>query len=324
MCGGPLPKVKTLFVWDFDWTITNCNSDEYIPAQFLGDDKTNERFRELLKKWGPGRWHECVAAQIDAAMTEHGASKDDLVEAASSMPCLVDVRGSLGDVADARMPRCGQAIISDGNDWFIGAFLGRNVMEDYFTHGIETNRVVWENKNTNSDGSACFKSGVGSDSDKFRVIYQSEKHGGHTCERCPPNLCKTQVLRQILERIRMSDDNNTGRNDSEVPDRPRVVYVGDGSNDACPALHVLAKGDVLLARGGQKRRDANSKRGVEHDEDSMEGTNKLEAQKVSTFPILSTLQKAEKNENLVPKCRVNVWKSGKELRSLIGDILSET
>jgi hypothetical protein len=23
-----LPAVKTLFAWDFDWTIVNCNSDE--------------------------------------------------------------------------------------------------------------------------------------------------------------------------------------------------------------------------------------------------------------------------------------------------------
>lgn len=25
-----LPAAQTLFVWDFDWTIVNCNSDEYV------------------------------------------------------------------------------------------------------------------------------------------------------------------------------------------------------------------------------------------------------------------------------------------------------
>ncbi len=48
----------------------------------------------------------------------------------SETPYLVDVRGSLADVN--KVSACGHAIISDGNDSFIGAFLKENDMEQSF------------------------------------------------------------------------------------------------------------------------------------------------------------------------------------------------
>ena len=68
--------------------------------------------------------------------------------------------------------------------------------------------------------------------DIFSVVHQSTKYGGHSCVKFPPNLCKTQVLLDIL---------------SKETQRPRVVYIGDGSNDVCPAINALEEGDVLLA-----------------------------------------------------------------------------
>ena len=44
--------MKILFVWDFDWTIINCNSDEYVPALFLGHDATSIGFRDFnMSAW---------------------------------------------------------------------------------------------------------------------------------------------------------------------------------------------------------------------------------------------------------------------------------
>ena len=116
--------------------------------------------------------------------------------------------------------------------------------------------------------------------------------------------------------------------------RPRIIYIGDGSNDACPALNVLNKTDVLLARVGRKPRDSNSISGPESDGDAIEGhgqhdfhpemhSRELEVHTTLAFPILSTLRRAEVKEGLVPKCRVHVWRSGRELRSLINGILEE-
>lgn len=280
----PLPE--TIFVWDFDWTIINSNSDEYVPAGFLGDEEVAKRITAEMEEHGPTKWHECVANLINACMIEKGCSKNDILDKAAQMPFLVDVKQALTDVANNK--QCRQAIISDGNDKFIEAFLRRNEMIDFFS-SIETNVGSWE---TNDAGTS------------FKIQYQSSKFGGHECKlRCPPNLCKTQVLEYILNRM-----------SSKGTKRPRIVYVGDGHNDACPALQVLNENDVLLARGGKRCPDPNSFSGPQPDKhhDNAES---------GTFAILSTLEKAKRRKGLVPKCRVCAWNTGKELRSFVLDIL---
>ncbi|KAL7535469.1 hypothetical protein ACHAXR_006516 [Thalassiosira sp. AJA248-18] len=287
-----LPAVDTLFVWDFDWTIVNCNSDEYVPSKFLGDAATSRRLSQLVHTLGSNKWHECVSSLINSCITESGCSKQDICEAAASMPYLVDVKGSLEDVANDT--RCGQMIISDGNDEFIHAYLKKNGIEPCFSH-VETNFAKWYNEK------------------EFNVVYQSSKYGGHTCGTCPPNLCKSQVLLDLLSRVDYYFPNG---NTESAKKRPRIVYIGDGSNDACPALHVLEEGDVLLAREGRKISNPNSKTGPQSDEEIADDTM------TGSFPILSTLKKAE-DRGLVPKCLVSSWSSGKELRSLIRNALDE-
>ena len=58
----------------------------------------------------------------------------------------------------------------------------------------------------------------------------------HNCPNCPPNLCKGAVLEGWL-----SDVNPA-----------RVVYIGDGGGDFCPATR-LREGDYLLARKPPRR-----------------------------------------------------------------------
>jgi pyridoxal phosphate phosphatase PHOSPHO2 len=279
--------IETIFIWDFDWTIINCNSDEYVPAGFLGGEDVAKRISAEMKAHGPTKWHECVANLINACMLEKACSKDDILEKAAQMPFLIDVKQALTDVANNK--QFGQAIISDGNDKFIEAYLRKNEMIHFFTHGIETNVGTWER----NDSSETL----------FKITYQSVKYGGHECNNCPPNLCKTKVLKDILK--------------SNGEDRPRIVYVGDGHNDACPALHVLNGNDILLARNGKRCPNPNSFSGPHADK------NHEAASESGTFAILATLEKAEKREGLVPKCRVCPWNTGKELLSLVHGILNE-
>ncbi len=328
----------------------------------IGDEVILHKFREGLAKHGPTKWHEIVASLINECIDEGKCTREDVLDAAKYMPFLIDVRGALGDIdstnngdrgdcskgddLDSRKKLLvGQAIVSDGNDSFIGEYLKRNGMDEYFSHGIESNSAIWESQsgdhNENDSGGSedkivntFLENGSISTKckERLRIQYQSTKYGGHSCNRCPPNLCKSQVVNDILTRIAQSSPSS----DSIMQQhRPRVVYVGDGSNDACPALHVLNENDVLLARVGRKRRDPNSKSGPETDEDAIEGHGKHEFHPemhyreveahgaVNAFPILSTLRKAEK-EGLHPKCRVCVWRSGKDLRSHVGRILDET
>ena len=295
-----LPPVHTLFVWDFDWTIANCNSDEYVPSKFLGDAATARRLRQLLDLLGPGKWHECVSSLVNACIEERDVSQREIVEAAACMPYLNDVRMSLQAIDnDARM---GQAIISDGNDVFIGAFLHKNGMDRYFTHGIETNIGGWEGAEEDANNT---RHGV-----KFSVTHQSSKYGGHSCTTCPPNLCKSQVLElDIMKRIDRSCRGNA------TVKRPRIVYVGDGANDACPALHVLKEGDVLLARDGQRLRNPNARTGPQDE------TRANDLDPESRFAIASTLKRAKAKKGLLPKCHVHAWNSGQELHALVQNIL---
>lgn len=269
------------------------------------------------ENYGPRRWHECVCAVISCCL--ENCTKEDLLEAASSMPYLVHVKGALDDIDRCKIDKgCGQAIISDGNGLFIGAFLEKNEIQGHFTHGIETNSASWQSvSDSNVTDEAKFK-------EELKISYQSAKFFGHTCKTCPPNLCKSQALRDILDRT-----------DQSTNDRPRIVYIGDGSNDACPALHVLKENDILLARCGKRRRDPNSLSGPTEDIDSTEGhgrhdfhpemhIDEIESHVAGAFPILSTLRKAKLNDGVGPTCKVFAWRSGRQLRSLVGQILDGT
>ncbi len=299
-----LPSVDTLFVWDFDWTIVNCNSDEYIPAAFLGVDVSTQRLRKMIHMHGPTKWHDCVASLINNCMEEKGCTMSDICNAAALMPYLADVRGSLIDVNEDG--NCGQAIISDGNSSFIGAFVERNSMEHFFNCGIETNIGEWK-RSADSSNATILRN-------QFSVVHQSSKYGGHSCETCPPNLCKTQVLLHILSRI-----------EQEAKKRPRIVYIGDGENDACPALHVLHEGDVLLARVGRKTIHPNSKVGEQFDDNDEGGAMELlqTTDGSSDFGIISTIEKRQTDEGMLPCCSIRTWSTGLQLRSLVRNILKK-
>ncbi|KAF8638061.1 hypothetical protein AX16_010693 [Volvariella volvacea WC 439] len=64
----------------------------------------------------------------------------------------------------------------------------------------------------------------------------------HSCKiGCSPNMCKGEELDAYLERKGHAYD--------------RIVYIGDGSNDFCPALRLRSQ-DMVIARtfGGLKKR----------------------------------------------------------------------
>ncbi|NXN79244.1 PHOP1 phosphatase, partial [Bombycilla garrulus] len=61
---------------------------------------------------------------------------------------------------------------------------------------------------------------------------------GHECPACPPNMCKGKILAEYLA--------ERAREDVEFR---RVLYVGDGANDFCPA-GTLRAADVAFPRKG--------------------------------------------------------------------------
>ena len=174
------------------------------------------------------------------------------------------------------------------------------------------------------------------------VVHQSQQYGGHDCPRCSANLCKSQALRETLMACYNDCDSS-----SETPEknsghhRPaRIVYIGDGANDACPVLNVLEQGDVLLARVGRKRRHANECKGPEsdpeaantkskhhgdsdadHKDDDVDDAELLES---ACFGIIPALDKAKlENPNHTPACQVYEWTTGAELQNLVLKLLQE-
>jgi pyridoxal phosphate phosphatase PHOSPHO2 len=294
-------KPHTLFVWDFDWTVINCNSDEYVPAHFLGDEKTKKGFRELYNS-GKG-WHSCVEAMVNQAMEGAEASQQTVLEVAGQMPYLTGVRGALdaiNNMAHGDGSTTGQMILSDGNTLFIGAFLDRNGLVEHFTHGVVSNKGFWQGN-------------------RLCVVHQSQQYGGHDCGMCQENLCKTQALQNtLLQWYPLPADEN-----QREKVRPRIVYVGDGENDACPALKVLGEGDVMLARVGKKRKFANSRAGAETDEAAGQAPDGA-TEHGGSFGIASAIARAKRRDPpMVPKCQVLEWNTGEDLRQLVQKLLAD-
>lgn len=314
----------TLFVWDFDWTVINCNSDEYIPAQFMNRETLTQAFKDLYKSTG-GDWHACVEGVVNRVMmaAEGGAaaSPSSLLEAAQQMPYLLGVRQAL-DLIDSRRGHhnkgtTAQMILSDGNTLFIEAFLQKEGLVGHFPYGIISNEGQWD------------------ENGRLRVIHHSQQYGGHGCDRCSANLCKTQALQKTLAAQHDGDnslhlqenDNDDNKEAAIVRWRPRIVYVGDGANDACPVLNVLREGDVMLARVGRKRNCANDRKGPETDEEATSPTtttnNANEKEKEGIpFGIVPALQRA-KESGVVPQCQVLEWQTGDELRQLVEKLLDD-
>jgi len=325
-----VPVVHTLFVWDFDWTIVNCNSDEYIPGQFIQDEnELNTRFQQLYESTQQD-WHACVQAIIRQVMEQsspYRSTPDAIMTAARKMPYLTGVRSALDIVYNCRTTESsgdgggsgsgggrttGQMILSDGNTLFIGAFLEANGLNNHFTHGVISNEGKWIPLSGDSDDQK--------DTIQLEVVHQSQQYGGHSCDRCPKNLCKTQALQHVLEQhfsaTTCDDEKGTRKN------RPqRIVYVGDGANDACPALHVLTESDVLLARTGRKRRNANGRAGPETDKEAM-----TDGMQGGTFGILSALRNREQEGGEMqrgPKCQVLEWSTGDELMNHVTKLIED-
>lgn len=148
-------------------------------------------------------------------MHEAGNGPEDLRHALASIPIL---DGALSALQLAISEGAEVRILSDANTEYIYSILRARGIETGFSI-IETNGAMF------------------SETGRLRI----SPHGAHSCELCPPNLCKGAVLTRWL------------REAGDV----RCIYVGDGNGDFCPAT-MLRAGDSLLARG--KPHDALLKR----------------------------------------------------------------
>ena len=209
-------RPKTLFVFDFDHTLVDGNTDTWVmearPALGLleGLQETRKRLScwPDLMDWALGAIHGAGCGREE--LLEHMRRLRLHDEALKAVRAVREVVGE-GEVG-------GEAIIiSDSNTVFIDAILRECSVEDVFCE-VFANPAHFD------------------PSGRLRVAHCH----AHSCPRCAgtPNMCKRAILSGYLSK----------RGGFE-----RVVYVGDGRNDVCPCLslterdHAVCREDFTLA-----------------------------------------------------------------------------
>ena len=166
-----------------------------------------ERMEVKCRRGGLG-WTQLMDWAVGELHTA-GHTPQEMKDALVGVPIL---KGALDALEAASAAGAEQRILSDANSVYIESILeGRGLAGKIST--VVTNPASFA-----TSGRLCIKP-------------HQPTSLPHNCPNCPPNLCKGAVLEGWL-----SDVNPA-----------RVIYIGDGGGDFCPATR-LREGDYLLAR----------------------------------------------------------------------------
>ena len=195
-------------VWDFDWSLINENSDTYV-LQELAPALMKElgALQEAQpRRFGRGQWTALMDHLMTKLGTEHGIRKAELETCLEGIPIFEE---NVKCVREAAAAGFEQRILSDANTVFIEKIVARLGLVECFSC-VATNAGTYERRTE-------------AEAEVLRVRpYVPRDRPPHGCALCPPNLCKGAVLDAWIEELRPS----------------KIVYVGDGSGDFCPALHL--------------------------------------------------------------------------------------
>ncbi|KAF8236543.1 hypothetical protein L208DRAFT_1450992 [Tricholoma matsutake] len=207
---------RQLVVFDFDWSLADQDSDRWIFEVLAPDIR-----RKMKTEHAEIQWTDLVSKSLREAHAR-GITRDDIEHALEIMPFHpAMVRGV------SKLKEAGKTTffcLSNANEVFINTILKSKKLETLFEE-IVTNPAEW-------DASGLLKL-------RRRVDPSGPQH--NCTVGCSPNMCKGEELDAFLAR--------------HGPTYDRIIYVGDGTNDYCPALHLRSQ-DLLLCRsfrGLQKR-----------------------------------------------------------------------
>lgn len=153
-------------------------------------------------------WTELMNQQFERL---HGAGlgREAILSCIASVPVF---QANLDAIRGAGAAGAKQLVLSDANTVFIEAFMQKHGIRELFDE-ILTNPAEF-------------------DEHERLIVRPYHTPPPHKCPLCPPNLCKGMVLEAV--RARLGEPH-------------RVIYVGDGGGDFCPACD-LAPGDAVLCR----------------------------------------------------------------------------
>ncbi|WVZ77253.1 hypothetical protein U9M48_025140 [Paspalum notatum var. saurae] len=208
-----------LVVFDFDKTIVDCDSDNWV-VDALG---ATRRFDHLLRHLP---WNHAIDAMVGELHAE-GRTAEDIRACLRAAPLSPHVAAA---VKAARALGCELRVLSDANAFFIDTVLAH--------HGLSACFSATDTNPAHIDAAGRLT---------IRPYHDFGSGGaGHGCAlpTCPPNMCKGKVLERILLQ---EQEAAAAAGSSRL--RRAVVYVGDGRGDYCPSLK-LREGDYVMPRAG--------------------------------------------------------------------------
>ncbi|XP_035689898.1 pyridoxal phosphate phosphatase PHOSPHO2-like [Branchiostoma floridae] len=203
---------KVLAVFDFDRTIIDCNSDDWVANSLCPG---GEPPKELWQRYRSGLFMEALEDLLQI-LHDNGVSSQDILDVMTTAPYtagMKDVLKFLGGNRDAF--DC--IVMSGTNELFLEAALKADGVDRSVIDKVYTN--------------------YGHIDDKGRMHVKS--YHDRLCT-CSVDICKGVLLPEYVKEQAQEGVTYT-----------KVVYVGDGVNDLCPCKG-LGPSDVVMPRKGYK------------------------------------------------------------------------
>lgn len=205
-----MSRPKILVAIDFDHTLIDCNIDVKIKS-LAGNNELPEHIEKLSKD--SNGW-TAYMNEVFKYLFKNNVTEEDYKRCLAETPLVEGMQELLLQMYESG--ECEIIILSDANSFFINYVLEYNKLNKSISK-VFTNPAEF-------DKEGCLQI------QKFQ-----EKND---CSRCPDNLCKGFILKNYI---------------SEKHDERqlfyRILYIGDGANDVCPALKLSAN-DYVFARIG--------------------------------------------------------------------------
>lgn len=202
--------MKTLMVFDFDHTVVDDNSDTWVIRCLPGQSLPHS----VESSYRKGHWTEFMC-RVMKHIGEQAVGPDQVRSVMEAVPYTAGMTELLTFISENKNSvDC--IVVSDSNslfiDWILQAAGLRGAVDHVFTNPAH-----------------------------FNHLGHMEVRGyhSHDCPRCPVNMCKRRILERYLNETNGGGGVQYGR----------VVYVGDGGNDLCPAFCLRAQ-DVVMPRAG--------------------------------------------------------------------------
>ncbi|KAK2371310.1 inorganic pyrophosphatase [Trifolium repens] len=159
-------------VFDFDKTIVECDSDNWVVDELGFTDLFNELFPTMP-------WNNLMDRMM-MELHSHGKTIEDIVEVLKRIPINPRI---IPSIKAAYALGCDLRVVSDANTFFIETILKHFGIMECFSK-INTNPG-----NVDEEG-------------RLRILpYHDLNKPPHKCNLCPPNMCKGLIINRIQDSL---------------------------------------------------------------------------------------------------------------------------